>query len=204
MQGGHIALERAVGLHGNEAPLGAQTLALRVDDGDVVGVDLGHYHGHIVGPAVGGVVGDDGALQLGVLLLQSPDLLLLHIHGAEAEVHQLRHLLGVGLGVQNDDLLGLLGHGDIQSPAALHGLLVGLSGAAGAGGDGGELEPGVIFHQGDEALTDHAGASDDADFVLFHGMFLLLSCCRGSRTGFRRFGLNVSPFCTIIPYIEEK
>ena len=174
MQGGDIALEGAVGFDRHEAPLGAQALALRVDDGDVVGVDLRHHHGHVVGPAVGGVVGDDGALQLGVLFLQGADLFLLHIHGAEAEVHQLRHLLGVGLGVQHHDLLGLLGHGDVQRPAALHGLLVGLAGAAGAGGDGGELEPGVIFHQGDEALAHHARASDDADFVLFHKNLLLL------------------------------
>ena len=174
MQGGHIALERAVGLHGNEAPLGAQTLALRVDDGDVVGVDLGHYHGHIVGPAVGGVIGDHRALQLGVLLLQGADLVLLHVDGAEHKVHHRGQLLSVRLSVQHHQLLGLLGHGNIQCPAAGQSLLVGLAGTAAAGRDGGELEPGVILHQGDEPLAHHTRAADDTDLELFHDFFLLL------------------------------
>ena len=48
-----------------------------------------------------------------------------------------------------------------------HRLLIGLAGAAGAGGDGGQLEPGVVLHQGDKTLAHHAGAANDAYFVLF-------------------------------------
>ena len=145
-----------------------------INDGDVVGVDLRHHHGHVVGPAVGGVVGDHRHLGLGVGLLQGADLLLLHIHGAEAEIHHARQLLGISLGVQHHDLLGLLRHGDVQGPAVCHGLFIGLSGAAGAGGQGRQAEPGMVLHQGDEALAHHAGGADDAHVVLFHRIFLLL------------------------------
>ena len=181
VQGRDVALEGAVALHGDEAPLRAQAPALGLDDLQVVRVDLRHHHGYIVGPPVGGVVGDDGALQPGVPLLQGPDLLLLHIHGAEAEVHHGCQLLRVVLRVQHHQVSGLLRHGNVQGPAALHRLGVRFARAARACGDSRQLEPGMVFHQGDEPLAHHAGAADDADFVLFHSMCLLLPCCAGKR-----------------------
>ena len=168
MQGRNIALEGAVALHGHKAPLGAQTLALGVDDGDMLGVDLRHHHGDILRPAVGGVVGDDGALQLGVLFLQSPDFLFLHVHGAETKIYHVGQLLGVRLGIQHHQIPGCLRHGGIQGPSACHGLPVGLAGAAAAGSHGGQTEPGVMLQQRDESLSHHARAADDAYFVLFH------------------------------------
>ena len=168
MQGGDVALEGAVGLHGDEAPLRAQTLALMGDHGQVLRVDLRHHHGDVLRPAVGGVVGDDGALQLGVALLQGPDLVFRHIHGAEAEIHQRGDLFRVRHGVHHHEIPGAGGDGGGHDPALLRRLAIGLPGAAGAGGDDGEAEPGVVLHQRDEALTHHARAADDADLVLFH------------------------------------
>ena len=169
VQGGGIGLDGAVGLDGNEAALGAQALALGGDDLQVLRVHLGHHHGHILRPAVGGVVGHHGALGLGIALLQSADLVLLHIHGTEHKVHHAGDLFHIGLGVHHHQLLSLGGDGGIHGPAACHGLLIGLPGGAGAGGQDGQLEPGVVLHQGDEALTHHAGGADDAYFVLlFH------------------------------------
>ena len=87
VQSWHVGLEGAVALYRHKAPLGPQPPALGVDEADVVRVDLRHHHGHVLRPAVGAVVGDHGALQLGVALLQLPDLLLLHIYGAKYKIH---------------------------------------------------------------------------------------------------------------------
>ena len=95
MDGGHIALQRAVALYGDKAPLGAQALALGLDDGHVVRVDFRDNHGHVGGGAVGAVVGDHRALVAGVQLLQGADFLLLHVHGAEHEIHQRDDFLNV-------------------------------------------------------------------------------------------------------------
>ena len=172
MEGGGVGLDGAVGLHCDEAALGAKALFLGGDDLQVLRVHLGHHHGHVLGPAVGGVVGHHRALGLGVGLLQGADLVLLHIHGTEHKVHQAGDLLDVRLGVQHHQVLGLLRDRSGHGPAVLHRLLIGLARGAGAGGDDGELEPGVLLHQGDEALAHHAGAADDSDFVLFHKKYL--------------------------------
>ena len=167
MQGRHIALQAAVGLDGHKAALGAQTLALCGDDLDMVGVDLRHDHRHIRGKAVCAVVGDNGALGLGVGLLQCLDLLLLHVDGAENEIDFGCDLLNIG-GIQHDHLLDALGHGGRHEPAAADGLLVGFACAACAGCKGNQIEPRVIFQQRDKALTDHTGCTDDTNIVLFH------------------------------------
>ena len=117
VQGRDVALERTVALHGDEAPAGAQALALGLDHRQMVRVDLRDYHGYIVGPPVGGVVGDDGALQSRVFLLQGPDLLFLHVHGAEAEIHHGGQPLRVLLRVQDHQIFGLLRHGGRPGPS---------------------------------------------------------------------------------------
>ena len=182
MQGWDVGLKGAVALHGNKAPPGAQTLALGVNEADVPGVDLRYYHGHVLGPAVGAVVGDHRTLQLRVLLLQSADILFLHIHGAEDKIYLPGQLLRVRLCVQHGKTLGLLGNGDGHGPAARHSLLVGPASAAGAGGQGSKLEPGMTLHQGDKALTHHSGAADDANAVLFHSEYLLKLKRRRTKT----------------------
>ena len=168
VQGGNIALEGAVGLNGNEPALHPQSLSLGLDDFDMLGIDLRHHHGHVGSPAVGRVVGDHGALVLGVVLLQSLDLFLLHIHGGEDKIHLGGNGLDVGLRIHDHHLLGLFGHGSLQGPAGANGLLIGLAGGAAAGRNDGKLEPGMILQQGNETLAHHAGAADDAYFVFFH------------------------------------
>ena len=46
MQRGHIGLQRAVALHGDEAAFGAEAFSLRCDDLGVLGIDFGYDHGH--------------------------------------------------------------------------------------------------------------------------------------------------------------
>ena len=134
----------------------------------MLGVHLGHHHGNVLGPAVGGVVGDNGALGLGVGLLQGLGGLFVHVYRAEHEVHKGGDLLHVGLGVHDYDVFGLLGDGHIHGPALAGGLFIGLAGGAAGGRDHGQLEPGVVSQEGDEALTHHAGAADHAYFIFFH------------------------------------
>ena len=166
MQGGDIALQAAVGLDRDKAALGAQTLALRGDDLDVVGVDLRHDHRDVRGEAVGAVVGDDGAFCLSVSLLQSLDLGLGHIDGAEDEVHLRGDLLHLG-GIQHDHLLDALRHRSGHSPAGADGFLIGLPGAPAGSCQSRQLEPGVIFEQSNETLAHHTGRTDNAHFILF-------------------------------------
>ena len=166
MQGRYIALQAAVGLDGDEAALGAQTLALGRDDLNVVGVDLRHHHRDIRGAAVGAVVGDDRALCLGISLLKCLDLGLGHIDGAEDEVHLRSDLFHLG-SVQHDHLLHAFGHRGGHGPAGTDSFLIGLACTAAGCGQGGQFEPGVILQQCDEALTDHASRTDNANFILF-------------------------------------
>ena len=159
MQGRHIALEAAVGLDGDKAALGAQALALGRDDVEVVGVDLGYHHGHVRGKAVGGVVGHDRALGLGIGLLQCLDLILLHVDGAKDKIHLGGDLLHIGVASSTTIFLALLGHGGVHDPAAADGLLIGFASAACAGRKGNQMKPGVIFQQRNKALADHTGCS---------------------------------------------
>ena len=55
-----------------------------------------------------------------------------------------------------------------------HRILIPFAGGAGAGGYHGELEPGVVLQQGNEALAHHAGGAHDAYLILFHKKVLLL------------------------------
>jgi len=173
MKGGDIALKGAVALDSDEPPLGSQPLSLGLDDRQMLGVDLRHHHGHILCPAVGGVVRNDGTFQLGVGFLQRPDGVLWHIHGAETEIHHTGQLHRVRLSVQHHQGFCGFGAGNIQSPAVTDGLPIGLSRASGAGSDGGELEPGMVFQQGHKPLAHHTRTADDADLIPFHSRFLL-------------------------------
>ena len=130
-------------------------------------VYLGYDHRHVRGPAVGAVVGDDGALGLGILLLKREDLLFLHIDGGEDKIDVFYHVRDVR-GVLDDELLRALRHGVVKSPLGAHGLLIGFARAAGARRDGGQLEPRVVGYQRNVTLTDHAGASNDSDLQFLH------------------------------------
>ena len=166
MQCGNIALQAAVGFDGNKAALGAQTLALCGDDLDVVGVDLGHHHGHVRSEAVCTVVGHHRAFSLGISLFQSLDLVLGHIDCTEDKIHLRSNFLYLG-SVQNHHLLHTLRHGNSHSPAGTDSFLIGLAGTAAGCGQNGQLEPGVIFQQRHKTLTDHTSRTYDTHFILF-------------------------------------
>ena len=85
-QRGNVALERAVRFDRDEAALCAEALALRVDDLDVLRIELRHDHRDVRRAAVGGVVGDDRAFELGIAFFKRLDFILLHVDRAEDEV----------------------------------------------------------------------------------------------------------------------
>ena len=166
VQGGNVALQAAVGLDGNKAALGAQTLALCGDDLDVVGVDLGHHHGHIRGKAVCTVVGHHRAFSLCIGLFQSLDLILGHVDCTEDKIHLRSNLFHLGC-IQNYHLLDTFRHGGGHGPTGTDSFLIGLAGAAAGCGQNGQLEPGVIFQQRHKTLTDHTSRTYDTHFILF-------------------------------------
>ena len=166
VQSRHIALQAAVGLDGDEAALGAQTLALCGDDLNMVGIDLGHHHGYIRGEAVGAVVGHHRALCLGVGLFQSLDLVLGHVDGAENEVHLCGDLFHLG-SVLHHHPLDALGHRGGHGPAAAHSLFIRFACAAARSSQDGPLEPGMVLQQRNKTLTHHTGCAYDTHFILF-------------------------------------
>ena len=61
-----------------------------------------------------------------------------------------------------------LGQRRVETP--LGGFAIGLAAGAVAGREPGDLEPGVVFEQLDEALADHSGGAEDADWIfVLHG-----------------------------------
>ena len=66
-----------------------------LDDSQMLRIDLRNDHRHVRRPTVRTVVGHDGYLGTGILLLQCADFVLLHIDGAEHEGAQLAHGLCV-------------------------------------------------------------------------------------------------------------
>ena len=171
-QGRDIALDRAVGLDGNEALFCAQALSLGIDHTDVVCIDFRHHHGHICCPAVGAVVGYYRYLQPGIALFQGADVLFLHVHGTEDKVDLGGQSLCIGLGVQHHQIPGGRWNRPFHSPAACYGIFVALSGAGGAGSHGNQLKPGMVFQQCNKTLADHARTSDNSYAILFHDAFL--------------------------------
>ncbi len=168
MEGGEVALQRAVGLDGDKAPLGAQPLPLGLNDLGVGGIDLRDKHGDVQGAAVGGVIGHHRALVPGVVFLQRFDLVLFHVHGGEHEVHLGGDGVHIRRGVQHLHLPDARGDGGGHGPAALYRLGVGPARRAGGGSQGGDGKPGVPLQQGDKALAHHAGGADDADSKFLH------------------------------------
>ena len=100
MQGGHIALQAAVGLDGYEAALGTQTLALGRDDVDMIRIDLGHDQRHLGIHAEGMAVVDHDGAELDGLRQQ----LLRDIVAGSAE-YDVAALKGLGASFLNHDLL---------------------------------------------------------------------------------------------------
>ena len=167
-QGGHVALDGAVGLDGDEAVFRAQTLPLSLDHRRVVAVDLGDQHGNVADAAVGAVVGYHRRFRTGVPFLQRADLVLLHIHGAEDEIHPGGHFLHLS-SVQHGHIRHVSGDGAIlERPAAFHCFPVRFSRAAGGRGQTGHLKPGVMFQQESEALADHSGRAHDTYTIRMH------------------------------------
>ena len=166
MDGGHIALQRAVGLHRHKAPLGAQTAALGMDDLSMLRIDLRDDHGHIRGAPVCAVVGHHRHFGLGIGLLQRPDLFLLHVHGTKDEIYFRLHAFHI-LGVFHDDIPHIGRHRGIHKPPAFHRLGIGLSRAAARGGNSGYMEPRMIFQQCGKALAHHTGAAYNAHPIAF-------------------------------------
>ena len=170
MQRGDVALQGAVAFDGDKAAFGTEPFFLRVDDGGVFGVDLGNDHGNVGRAPVRRVVGNDGDFRFGVFFFQGADLLFFHVDGTEDEIDEFRDLFEVCFGVENDHVLELFGNGGCHCPAFANGVLIAFSRRRGGSREGDDVEPGVIFEEQAETLSDHARCADDGDVVLFHCM----------------------------------
>ena len=168
MQCGNVALQGAVGLDGDEAPLGTQTFALGLDDGKVVGIDLRHHHGDVVHAPVGGVIGDHGDLRFGVQFFQRFRLRLAHVDSTEDKIHQLFHLIHVFGGVQKHHIRHFCGDGGLHNPAVPQSFGIRFPGASSGSSQSGHLKPGVVFQEGRKALAYHARCADDSNTIRFH------------------------------------
>ena len=168
MQRGHVALQRAVGLDGDKAALGAEALALGVDDADVVRIDLGHDHRDVRGVAVSRIIGDDRAFELGIALLERLDLVFFHVDRAEDKVDHRRDLLRVRLRIHDDKIALGFRNVLLHEPLARDRVFIGLARAMGACCKNDRLKPRMLRRQQDESLTDHARCANDTDFILLH------------------------------------
>ena len=135
-------------------------------------VDLGDHHRDVGRPAVGGVVRDHGDLGAGVAFLKRFDLLFFHIDGAENEVDKRADRFDI-LRRQDGHIRDRVRHRGLHLPALAHRLAIGLSRGTGAGDHSRQFKIGMIFEQGGEPLTDHAGRADDARFEFLHIRALL-------------------------------
>ena len=138
---------RAVGT-GDDQAAPAAPPALHLDQRRVTGVDLGDQERHIGVGAVRGGVRTDGVAGAGKALLRWPG-----DPGGERGEDQAA--VQPGLDRPHDQVAHGLRHRRGQQPVTR--LLVALPGRALGCGDGGDLEPGVVLQQLDEALTDGAG-----------------------------------------------
>ena len=71
-----------------------------------------------------------------------------------------------GVGLQGHLRRCAAGSGCVELPAA--GFVEALAGAAVAGGEPGDVEPGMVGEQLDEALPDGSGGTENADIAPFH------------------------------------
>jgi len=129
----------------------------------VVGVDLGDDERDVGSHAEGGGVGDDGAASGGEAGLEvAGDG---SVNGGKNDAGQV-WTCGLGRVGLEDHLCDAGGEGRVQTPGA--GFGVGFAGAAVAGGQPGDVEPGVVFEKLDESLSDHAGRAENAYVMPFH------------------------------------
>ena len=161
-----VGLDGAVWLDGDEAVRGAETLALVLDHLIMLRVDFWHDHRHVRSPAVGAVVRYDRRFGFRVFLFDGADLGLRHVHCGEHEIDVLDHVFHVSH-VLDDHVLHEFRHRRFHLPATADGLFVGLAGAVRGRGKGDQFEPRMVFEQRDEALSDHARSSENADLNLF-------------------------------------
>ena len=115
---------------------------------------------------MGAVVRHDRRFGLRVFLFDGANLSLRHVHCGEHEIDVFDHVFHVGH-VLDDHVLHEFRHQRFHLPATADGLFVGLAGAVRGCGKGDQFEPRMVFEQRDEALSDHARSSENADLNLF-------------------------------------
>ena len=135
-------------------------------------VDLGNDHRNVGSPTVCGVIGNNGDLSLGVSLLKSLDLVLLHINCAKDEADKLCHLLDICRIVDHHALI-LLRHGSFHLPTGANCLLIGLSCGTGRSCQSSYLKIGVSVKKRQKSLTNHSRCAYNANLHLFHKYIFL-------------------------------
>ena len=153
-QHGGIALDGAVGLYGNKASCGSQTLLLEIYYLHVLRIDFRHYHGNIRGPAVCAVVGYHRGFRFRIFLFNLFDLFLCHINGAENKIHLSGNLFHF-VDIHNHDFLNRFRHGSGHFPSVTHGILISFACGSGTCSNCGHFKPGMILQQGYKTLSHH-------------------------------------------------
>ena len=145
------------------------------------------------------VIRHDGDLMLRVLILDRANLFLLHIDGTEHEID----VSGDGIDIRDvahRHLSDALRDRDRHLPAAFDCLAIGLSGRAGARRQAHELKPRMIRQQRYETLSDHAGGTQDTNFILsLHVFSPAIFCMKSLREG-RKRGLFTDTAEAILEY----
>ena len=104
---------------------------------------------------MGAVVGNYRRLGFRICILDSADLFLGHIHGAEHEVHLCRYLFHF-IYIHNRQLFHGLRHGSCHLPAVSNRILIGSSCTSRARSHSRHLKPWMIFQKRDKALSYHS------------------------------------------------
>ena len=153
-----VALDRAVRLNSYESACCSKTFLLELDNIEMLRVDFRNYHRNIRCPAVCTVVGNNRCLCLGILFLDSLDLIFRHINCGKYKVNSSCNLLYL-VDIHNYQLLHCLRHRSIHFPSAAYSLLVGLACTSGACCHSNHLKPRMILQKRNKSLTNHSSCT---------------------------------------------
>src|SRR3990167_7659556 len=172
-----IALERAIGLHDDEALFPAVRLLLCGDDIEGMRIYLPDEHRHVLCPSVRGSIRDDRHARGRVALLEfSYHVFLRHFESGEDEFAYPCGFLDIG-DVLHREVRHSLRQFATDHPAALQRVLVLLARRLRRSRHIYNLEPRMVLQQLDVLLPDHACRAEDSYWNFLHDSTVLTDVC---------------------------
>src|SRR3989338_4362795 len=172
-----IALERAIGLHDDEALFPAVRLLLCGDDIEVMRIYLPDEHRHVLCPSVRGSIRDDRHARGRVALLEfSYHVFLRHFESGEDEFAYRWGFLDMG-DVLHREVRPSLRQFATDHPAALRRVLVLLARRLRRSCHICNLKPRMVLQQLDVLLPDHACRAEDSYWNFLHDPTVLTDVC---------------------------